>query len=501
MLSCSFGPTRSNVAGKPRMIGKRLLRRWKEPSAALRYALAVVAITVATLITTSSLVSFGQTPPFLLAILVSGLFGGRGPALLAVLLSISAGAVWVFVYPPHLLAGFTVVALIIAWLSALQHETTQSLKRTNNELAKREAKTRRLVEANIIGIIIGDIEGRIIEANDAFLHMVGYDREDLASGRVNRTDLTPPEWRERDARAVAEVKATGTAQPFEKEYFCKDGSRVPVLIGVTAVDEKRDQGIGFVLDLTERKRSAEALSEMQMALTHATRVATLGQLTASIAHEVGQPIAAAVTNARVGLRLLGVHPPDLEEAREAFRDILKNGERTREIIDRIRGLVKKTQSRKERVNINDVIQDVIALTRSEVTGHRVSLKAELATDLPFIQGDPVQLQQVIVNLILNAVQSMSCNDDQARVLRISTEADASNGVLVTVRDTGPGLRPNDADRLFEAFYTTKPTGMGMGLSISRSIIEDHGGRLWASANVPRGAIFQFTVPTHSDGES
>jgi signal transduction histidine kinase len=134
-------------------------------------------------------------------------------------------------------------------------------------------------------------------------------------------------------------------------------------------------------------------------------------------------------------------------------------------------------------------------------GHRVSLKTDLATDLPFIQGDPVQLQQVIVNLILNAVQSMSCNDDQVRELRISAKADASNGVLVTVRDTGPGLCPNDADRLFEAFYTTKPMGMGMGLSISRSIIEDHGGRLWASANVPRGAIFQFTVPAHSDGGS
>jgi phosphoglycerate-specific signal transduction histidine kinase len=165
---------------------------------------------------------------------------------------------------------------------------------------------------------------------------------------VNRTDLTPPEWRERDARAVAELKATGTAQPFEKEYLRKDGSRVPVLIGLTAFDEKRDEGIGFVLDLTERKRSAEALSEMQMALTHATRVATMGQLTASIAHEVGQPIATAVTNARVGLRLLGAHPPDLEEARQAFRDIVKNGEQTREIIDRIRGLVKKTQSERGR---------------------------------------------------------------------------------------------------------------------------------------------------------
>ena len=483
------------------MIGKRLLGRWKEPSA--RYGLAVVAITVATLITTSSLVSFGQTPPFLLAILVSGLFGGRGPALLAVLLSISAGAVWVFVYPPHLLAGFTVVALIIAWLSALQHETTQSLKRTNNELAKREAKTRRLVEANIIGIIIGDIEGRIIEANDALLHMVGYDREDLASGRVNRTDLTPPEWRERDARAVAEVKATGTAQPFEKEYFCKDGSRVPVLIGVTAVDEKRDQGIGFVLDLTERKRSAEALSEMQMALTHATRVATMGQLTASIAHEVGQPIAAAMTHASAGLRWLGAHPPALEEAREAFRKIVKNGERTREIIDRIRGLVKKTQSRKERVNINDVIQGVIALTRGEVMGHRVSLETHLATDLPFIQGDPVQLQQVIVNLILNAVQSMSCNDDQARELRISTKADASNGVLVTVPGHRSGAAPERRRPLVRSFLHHQAHGHGHGfvVSISRSIIEDHGGRLWASANVPRGAIFQFTVPTHSDGES
>ena len=284
---------------------------------------------------------------------------------------------------------FTPARIAVLKLLASQAAISLENARLYRDLAEREAKIRRLVDANIIGIFIWDLEGRILEANDAFLRMVGYDREDLVSGRVRWTDLTPPEWRDRDERAVAELKTTGTVQPFEKEYFRKDGSRVPVLIGAATFEERRDQGVAFVLDLTERKRAeAEAREserryrEMQMELAHANRVATMGQLTASIAHEVNQPIAAAVTNAQAALRWLGARPPDLEEVRQALGRIVKDGNRAGDVIGRIRDLVKKAPPRKDRVDINEAIREVIALTRGEAAKNGVSVQTALAEGLP-----------------------------------------------------------------------------------------------------------------------
>jgi C4-dicarboxylate-specific signal transduction histidine kinase len=266
--------------------------------------------------------------------------------------------------------------------------------------------------------------------------------------------------------------------------------------------------VGTDMDITERKRAeAEAREserryrEMQMEVAHANRVATMGQLTASIAHEVNQPIAAAVTNAQAALRWLEARPPDLQEVRQALDHIVKDANRAGDVIGRIREIVKKAPPRKDRVDINEAIREVIELTRGEAAKQGASVRTVLGEGLPLIEGDRVQLQQVVLNLIVNGVQAMGAVEEGPRELLVATARAEPNGVLVAVKDSGPGVAPANLERLFTPFYTTKPGGLGMGLSICRSIIEAQGGRLWVTANLPRGAIFYFTVPTRPDSTS
>jgi PAS domain S-box-containing protein len=528
---------------------------------------------------------------------------------------------WLTATAVVIVAALAGVALALARLEATRRRKAIAENvALHSDLLERDKKIRRLVDSNIVGIIIWEVEGRILEANDEFLRVVGYDREDLTAGRLHRTTLTPPEWRERDARTVADLKRIGTAQPFEKEYLRKDGSRVPVLIGGAMFGEG-SQGVGFVLDLTERKRAVEALRQseerfrtlvqfsfdvywetdaqhrfkhqefaenladapasgseigktrwevpylepdeeawrkhretldahlpfrdfelarpapdgskryvsvsglpvfddkgrfvgyrgvgrhiterrlaeealraVQAELAHANRVTAMGQLTASIAHEVNQPIAATVTNAQAALHWLRAQPPDLGEVRASLARIVEDGKRAGNVIGGIRALINKVPPRKDRFDLNEAVLETIALTRSEVHNHGILLQTELAPGLPRVGGDRTQLQQVILNLILNAVEAMGGIDEGMREIRINTEREAGGGVLITVRDSGPGLDPADVERVFTAFYTTKPMGMGMGLAICRSMVEAHGGRMWASANEPRGAVFQFTLP-------
>ena len=253
--------------------------------------------------------------------------------------------------------------------------------------------------------------------------------------------------------------------------------------------------VGTPVDVTERKRAEEAYREAQLELAHANRVATMGQLTASIAHEVNQPITAAITYALAARRLLSAEPPNFREVDDALSLIVKEGNRAGEVVGRIRALIKKAPARKDAVEINDAILEVVALTRTEAANNSVSVRTQLAEGLPRVQGDRVQLQQVLLNLIINAIEAMRDVGEEERELLISTRNEP-DGVSVEVRDSGPGFAPAALERVFEAFYTTKPGGLGLGLSICRSIIEAHNGRLWASPNVPRGAIFGFIAPAH-----
>jgi PAS domain S-box-containing protein len=612
-----------------------------------------------------------------------------------------------------------------------------------------EAKVRRLVEANIIGIVSWNLEGQIIEANDAFLRIVGYDREDLPTGLISWRELTPDEWQASNEQALAELAATGICEPFEKEFFRKDGSRVPILIGAALFEGSKNEGVAFVLDLTEQKRSEQALrrseyylaevqslshtgswafniatreivhlsqehfrifgfdpkdrmpsfetlfqrihpndragaieviergvrdrthyeqdfrivlpdgtirsmhatghpiansfgdpvefvgtvidvterkrveeelrrseaylteaqrlshtgswawnistgevlwsreifrifgldperatlnidlikklrhpedralaeqmldsavlerkdfefesrivlpdgsikhvrsvgrpvvndagvlSELvgavmdvtegkmreedlrksQAELAHVARVATLGEMSASIAHEVNQPLTAAVTSASACLRWLDAQK--LEEARRSASRVIAEVHRASEIIGRIRSLTKKAPPQKDWLDINETIHEVIALTRSEIQRNNIALETQLSEQVPVILADRVQLQQVILNLVMNAVEAMSGLSDGPRELLIRSGIDESEQVMISVQDSGPGIDPGSLDHLFEAFYTTKPQGLGMGLAISHSIIEAHGGRLWATVNAPRGAVFQFRLP-------
>jgi PAS domain S-box-containing protein len=401
----------------------------------------------------------------------------------------------------------------IAVLKLLASQAAISLENTHlyRDLEKREAKIRRLVDANIMGVFIWNFEGQIIEANEAFLHMVKYSREDLVSGGLSWKDLTPPEWRDLTERGIAQLTATGILQPYEKEYFRNDRSRVPVLVGSAVLEEGHDEGISFVLDLSEqkhaqdkRKRAEEAAQKAQAELAHVARVTALGELTASIAHEVNQPLGAIVNYGNAGLRFLKAGSPDLTQIGTALSAMVADANRASAIIARIRALSKKSPPELAPLQIKDLVTDTQALVQHALTENRIALKTTLAGDLSPVLGDRIQLQQVLLNLVVNSIEALKKVPDGWRQLSIEAQSQVSEDkpfILITVKDSGIGLKAEDLPRLFETFYTTKAEGMGMGLAISRSIVEAHGGRLWATPNTDVGATFQFVLPAQTDAST
>ena len=391
----------------------------------------------------------------------------------------------------------------MALLRLLASEAAISLEnaRLYRDLQEREARVRRLVDANIIGIAIWHADGRILDINDAFLGLLGYEREDFASGRVRWTDFVPPEWREHDARALVEIRASGTAQAHERDFLRKDGTRVPVLAGGATFDATPDEGVAFVVDLTEQKRAEEVardsefrFHQMQMQLTDANRVASVGQLAASIAHEINQPLAGITTNAGTCLLLLASKSVDLDSLDTLVRRTLRDVNRASDIVTRLRAMFANKEMATATVDLNEALREAIALASTGLQRSQVILRCEFAQDLPPITGDVVQLQQVISNLLRNASDAMGRVDDRPRQLVVRTVLEGADLVRLDVEDSGTGLDTALLDKLFKPFYTTKPDGMGVGLSVSRSIIERHNGRLWATPNEGPGATFSFSLP-------
>ena len=340
--------------------------------------------------------------------------------------------------------------------------------------------------------------GEIFWSEESF-RIFGYDRTtrpslELVIQRTHPTDIV------RVRQLIEQASRDKKDWELEHRLLMPDGSVKSVNVVARAVRDGSGsvEFLGAIRDVSAAKQAEQELREAQAELAHITRVTTLGELTASIAHEVNQPIAAVVTNAAAGLGWLKAEPPNLDEVRATLGHIAKDAQRAGDVMHRIRALARKAPLRMAQFDVNEAVLDVIALTRTELVRHGVSLQTQLATGLPLIEGDRIQLQQVILNLILNAVEAMGGIDNGVREVRISTGREASNAVLVTVRDFGPGLDPQSVDHLFKAFYTTKPGGLGMGLAICRSIIQAHGGRLWATANEPRGAVFQFTLLLERD---
>ncbi len=458
---------------------------------------------------------------FVIAVPVAVWLGGRGPGVVAIILS-AVVLHFVFIAPDAtgaLLPSygyfvvFSVLAVLVTALSEARHRAEQSLVHARDELelkvqertAELERSNRQLrQQAELLrlahdAVIVRDRAGRISFWNRGAEEVYGWPADEAVgqpSHQLLRTTFPiPPE----DIEALTREQGRWDG---ELVHLRRDGAVVVVASRWSQLCDERGVPIAILeinRDVTDRKRAEEALRKAQTELTHVTRVTTLGEVTASFAHEVNQPLAAIANNANACLAMLAGAPLDIDELRAALGDITSDADRASAVIERVRALARRSPLERHPLRLESVVTDVVALTASEAAARQVTIRTDVGTDLPTVSGDRVQLQQVLLNLVVNGMDAMSTVPEPERVLDIRARRDGAPAATVSVQDRGVGVAPDQVERLFEAFYTTKRQGMGMGLAISRSIIELHGGRLWAEPNQGSGATFSFSVPAADHG--
>lgn len=507
---------------------------WTDPSTLLSYGMAALSV-VAALLAGQMLFALLDTFPFvslfLCAIMFAAWFGGFGPGLFSAALSILSFDYFFVSRDDSLLIAatdlprlllFAIAAAFIIWMSVAQRRTAISLRRArdalranvqelekvnaalvaeNAERHRAEAAMRRSetfrIEAERLsrtGSLGWGAAGDTVYWSEQAFSIFGYDTStqptiELIRRRVHPDDTTIFEG------VLAQARRGDPNIEARHRLLLPDGTikEIHLLVRAIASHAHTAEYAGAVMDVTAAREAQDALERTRTELAHATRMTTLGEMSASIAHEVKQPLAAIVINAEAGIRWLNREEPSISGALRALGAVASEAGRASSVIDRIRAFSKKAALEMVRLDINNVINEAVALVHREALSHRISLHLALAPDLPAVLGDRVQLQQVIINLIINGFQAMEFVNGRAKTLSIRTQPHESGEILVAVTDVGLGIEAANMDRLFSAFYTTKPNGMGIGLSICRSIIEAHGGRIWASTNPGSGATFQFAV--------
>ena len=486
---------------------------WSKASVTSTYAVAVLSVAAALLVGLL-LDTFLQTDPFvslfLCAIMFVAWFGGVGPGLLAAALCVLVFAHYFaplinsfgveFKEIPRIVL-LAIAALFVVSLSASQRSAAESLRRARDDLQAAFQELARLNKTldeaqrlSHTGSFGWNVASSDIVWSEETYQILGVDRTvkptiDLVLQRVHQDDRELVQY-ELDRAAQGEQDCDYECRVAMPNGFVK---HLHGRIRRVKYESGEEEIVGVLMDVTAAREAQEALHTAQTELAHVTRVTTLGEISASIAHEVNQPLASVVTNGDACLRWLGHDVPQLDEARSSVEQMISSARHASDLISRIRALSKKRAFERVRLDINEVIDDVIVLMRREINHHCVSLRLDLGSSLPPIDGDRVQLQQVIMNLLVNGIQAMRPVPDRCRELQIRSRGHGSDQILVSVEDSGIGIEPENVSQLFNAFFTTKPEGMGIGLSICRSIVEQHGGRIWATRNSGAGSTFQFTV--------
>jgi PAS domain S-box-containing protein len=372
-------------------------------------------------------------------------------------------------------------------------------RRAQDTLLASEERSRRYFEMGLVGMVTTSVSKGILEVNDELCRILGYEREELL--RRTWAEMTYPDDLGADLTQFERVLAGETdGYWLDKRWIRRDGCVIHSIMSMQCVrrpDGSIDHLLGQVLDTTARRQTEEALRRAREELAHLTRVTSMGELTAAIAHELNQPMAAIAANAAACLRWLSRKTPELQEAQQALERILRDSERAGAVLQWVRNFSRKNEPQKKPLDVNHAIREVVLLARPNAARHGVALHTELAESLPLVFGDRVQLQQVVLNLVMNGIEAMSERSLERPELVIRTRVEDAERVLVMVRDYGVGLQHGVSEQVFEPFYTTKSKGMGLGLTISRRIVEAHQGQLWASLNEGAGATFQFSVPVLS----